>query len=313
MIFGMTPGPQFIKNYPDFFWGLVASMYLGNVMLLVLNLPLIPLWIKVLKIPFDLLNILILIFCVIGAYTLNHQPEDIYLLIIFGLVGFLSKKLAYEPAPLILAFILGPMIEKALRQSLIVSDGSFGIFISRPISAVFVAVTIFILVTSVLRKRRGEKGGMMRWDRISGLFGLLLGIFIMIKSVSLDAGGFRQPGPGFFPLFGAILLTLFSAILLAQCFLAKAHAIRSTGVVEGEKPRLALYAFLGVVAYAFVFEPLGFIVATFLLVVFLLRVVTPKKWWVTFLTAVTVSLSSYGVFTVLLKSELPDGILDTLF
>ena len=313
MIFGMTPGPQFIKNYPDFFWGLVASMYLGNAMLLILNLPLIPLWIRVLKIPFDLLNILILIFCVIGAYTINHQPEDIYLLVIFGLVGFLSKKLTFEPAPLILAFILGPMIEKALRQSLIVSDGSFGIFVSRPISVVFVAVTVFILVTSILRKKRGGKEGLTKWDRISGLFGLAFGIFIMIKSVHLDAGGFHQPGPGFFPLFGGILLTLFSAVLLVQSFLVKAQAIRSTAPVEGENPRLALYAFLGVVAYAFVFEGLGFILATFLLVIFLLRIVKPKKWWVTLLTAAIISLTSYFVFTVLLKSELPDGLLDVFF
>jgi putative tricarboxylic transport membrane protein len=150
MIFGLTPGPQFIKDSPDLFWGLIASMYLGNIMLLVLNLPLIPLWVKVLKIPPILLNVIILIFCIIGAYSLNQDINDIYLLVIFGLVGFVCKKLGYEPAPLILAFILGPKIEMSLRQSLIMSEGSFTILVTRPISAFFIAVTLFIMVSAVI-------------------------------------------------------------------------------------------------------------------------------------------------------------------
>lgn len=150
MIFGLTPGPQFIKNSPDLFWGLIASMYLGNAMLLVLNLPLIPLWVKVLKIPPILLNGIILIFCIIGAYSLNQEINDIYLLVIFGLVGFVSKKLGYEPAPLVLAFILGPKIEMSLRQSLIMSEGSFTILVTRPISAFFIAVTLFIMISAII-------------------------------------------------------------------------------------------------------------------------------------------------------------------
>jgi len=150
MIFGLTPGPQFIKNSPDLFWGLIASMYLGNIMLLVLNLPLIPLWVRVLRVPPVLLNVIILIFCIIGAYSLNQDIYDIYLLIIFGLVGFVSKRLGYEPAPLILAFILGPKIEMSLRQSLIMSEGSFSILVTRPISAFFLAVTLFIVISAVV-------------------------------------------------------------------------------------------------------------------------------------------------------------------
>lgn len=150
MIFGMTPGPHFIKDYPDLFWGLIASMYLGNGLLLVLNLPLIPLWVRLLRIPFTLLNILILLFCVIGTYSIKQQIGDIYLLIIFGLFGFLAKKLAYETAPLILAFILGPMIETNLRQSLILSGGSFSTFLTRPISAVFLAITLFIIIAAII-------------------------------------------------------------------------------------------------------------------------------------------------------------------
>ncbi|MFC1815722.1 tripartite tricarboxylate transporter permease [Thermodesulfobacteriota bacterium] len=156
MIWGMTPGPQFINDQPDLFWGLIASMYIGNVMLLVLNLPLIPLWVRILKIPHILLNILILIFCIVGSYSLNHQVADIYLLIICGVVGFLSKKLGYEPAPLILGFILGPKIEISLRQSLILSSGSFSIFFTRPISVVFLSVTLLIVIIAVTTAIKGK-------------------------------------------------------------------------------------------------------------------------------------------------------------
>jgi putative tricarboxylic transport membrane protein len=150
MIWGMTPGPQFIKNSPDLFWGLIASMYIGNVLLLVLNLPLIPLWVRVLKVPPVLLNVLVLIFCIIGVYSVNQQIEDVYVLLIFGVVGFLGKKLGYEGAPLILAFILGRRIEVSLRQSLIMSDGDFFIFVTRPISAVCIAITLAIVITAVI-------------------------------------------------------------------------------------------------------------------------------------------------------------------
>lgn len=149
MIFGMTPGPHFIKNSPDLFWGLVASMYIGNVLCLVLNLPLIPLWVKVLKIPHVLLNIFILIFCVVGSYSLNQQVEDIYLLLGAGFLGFVGKRLGFEPAPAILAFVLGPKIEGSLRQSLIISDGSFSIFFTRPISVVFMVITLIVLITAI--------------------------------------------------------------------------------------------------------------------------------------------------------------------
>jgi putative tricarboxylic transport membrane protein len=149
MIFGMTPGPQFIQSSPDLFWGLIASMYLGNVLLVILNVPLIPLWVKVLKIPHVLLNILIIMFCIVGAYSINQEINDIYMCIIFGVIGFLGKKLGYESPLLILAFILGPKIEISLRQSLIMSNGSFVTFINRPISAVFALVTLFIVILAV--------------------------------------------------------------------------------------------------------------------------------------------------------------------
>ena len=158
IIFGMMPGPRFIETSPDFFWGLIASMYLGNVLCVILNLPLIPLWVKVLKVPFVLLNILIMIFCIIGTYSIKQEIADVYVTVVFGVVGILAKKFGYEPGPLILAFILGPMIENALRQSLIFSSGSFTIFLTRPISAVCLAVAVLIIVTAIIfhKKKTGD-------------------------------------------------------------------------------------------------------------------------------------------------------------
>lgn len=148
LIHGIAPGPMFIQQHPDVFWGVVASMYLGNGMLLVLNLPLIPLWVKLLKVPYRILFPLIILFCLIGAYSINNTVFDIYAMIFFGVVGYILRKLEYEFAPLILAFVLGPMIETAFRQSLLMSDGSLLIFMQRPISAVCMVVAIFLLSTS---------------------------------------------------------------------------------------------------------------------------------------------------------------------
>ncbi len=163
-IFGMAPGPHFIHDHPDLFFGLVASMYLGNIMLLAINLPLIPVWVRVLRIPPVLLNAIILVLCIIGAYSDNAQIGDVYVLIIFGVVGFVGKKLGFEPALLILAFILGPKIEISLRQSLIISSGSFSVFFTRPITAVFIGVTFLVIVhasISALRKKRKEGVSML--------------------------------------------------------------------------------------------------------------------------------------------------------
>jgi len=154
MIFGLSPGPLLISSSPDLFWGVIASMYIGNVMLLVLNLPLIPVWVRVLKIPYSYLSAMIILFCLIGAYSLNNNITDVIVLWFFGLVGFFAKKFEYEPAPFVLAFVLGPMIETALRRSLIMSDGSFWIFFQRPISGVFLSITILALAVPLFIKKR---------------------------------------------------------------------------------------------------------------------------------------------------------------
>jgi putative tricarboxylic transport membrane protein len=158
MVFGVEPGPLLIQKAPDVFWGTITSMYAGNVMLLILNLPLIAIWVKVLKVPYPILFPLILLFCLIGAYSINNSVTDIIIMNIFGIAGYMMKKLEYEGAPLILAFILSPLFENALRQSLMMSRGSFSIFLTRPISLGFVLVVAMILVSPLIFKRRPEIG-----------------------------------------------------------------------------------------------------------------------------------------------------------
>jgi putative tricarboxylic transport membrane protein len=157
MIHGLSPGPLLMTKHPDLFWGVICSMYVGNCMLLVLNLPLIPLWVKLLSVPYRILFPFILLFCLIGVYTLNNNVFDIFLLILFGIFGYAATKFEYEAAPFILAVVLGPMMEKAFRQSITMSQGDFAIFVTRPISATILGLVFVILalplVTSRARRR----------------------------------------------------------------------------------------------------------------------------------------------------------------
>jgi putative tricarboxylic transport membrane protein len=151
LIHGIQPGPLLIVKHPDIFWGVLASMYIGNIMLLALNLPLIGLWIRILKVPYAILFPLILFFCVIGAYSVRNSVADIYLMVIFGLFGYLLRKFDFEPAPLVLAYVLSPLFETALRQSLLMSGGNFSILFSSCIAlvcfALFAALLLFQLVS----------------------------------------------------------------------------------------------------------------------------------------------------------------------
>ena len=157
MIHNITPGPMLVKEHPQLFWGVISSMYLGNIMLLVLNLPLIGLWVQLLQIPYALLFPMILYICLIGAYVINNSTMDVTLMFLFGVVGYFLRKFEYEPAPLVLAYVLTPLLETALRQSLILSGGTFGIFVSRPISATCLVLAAALLLSSLLpmiRKKR---------------------------------------------------------------------------------------------------------------------------------------------------------------
>jgi putative tricarboxylic transport membrane protein len=140
MIHGVQPGPLTMSQNPDLFWGTVTSMYTGNLLLLLLNLPLIGIWVRLLKVPYSILYPLVLLFMIIGAFSLNYAVFDVYLTISFGVLGYIMRKMDYEPAPLILAFILTPMFEDNLRQALLISHGNFAVFLTRPLSLGFLVV-----------------------------------------------------------------------------------------------------------------------------------------------------------------------------
>jgi putative tricarboxylic transport membrane protein len=157
MIHGVQPGPLLLKDHPEIFWGTVASMYTGNVMLLLLNLPLIGIWVKILRIPYSVLFPLILLFTLIGAFSINTSSFDIFVMLFFGIMGYVLKKLDYEFSPLVFAFVLGPMFETNLRQSLLLSNGSFVVFITHPISAACLIASLLLLITALIppiRKKR---------------------------------------------------------------------------------------------------------------------------------------------------------------
>lgn len=155
MLHGITPGPTLLAQKPDMFWGLITSMFIGNLMLLVLNLPLIRLFVNVAHVPPDYLAPVIALACVIGAYGVNNNPVDILIMLGFGVFGYLAERFGYSLAPLVLAFVLGPMMETSLRQSLILSQGGFAIFIDRPISAALLALGMVVVMMPLLRRLFG--------------------------------------------------------------------------------------------------------------------------------------------------------------
>ncbi len=164
MIHGMQPGPMLVKEQPGLFWGAVTSMYLGNAMLLVLNLPLIGLWVKILKVPYPILFPLILLFCLIGAYSLNNSIVEVLIMVIFGIIGYLFKKFEYEAAPLVLALVLGPMLEAALRRSLLLSAGNPLIFFTRPISAGLMLVSFLLLVSPLVPRLKKQRAALPKGE-----------------------------------------------------------------------------------------------------------------------------------------------------
>ncbi len=159
MIQGIAPGPQVMTERPQLFWGMIASMWVGNLMLVVLNLPLIGMWIKLLTVPYRILYPAILLFCCIGVYSLQNSPFDVLQTALFGIVGYVFVKLECEPAPLILGFILGPLMEENLRRAMLLSRGNPMTFIERPISASMLAIAAFLLliiIAPTVRKTREE-------------------------------------------------------------------------------------------------------------------------------------------------------------
>ena len=159
IIQGIQPGPSVMTEQPSLFWGLIVSMWVGNLMLLALNLPLIGLWVRMISIPYHFLFPMIVAFCSIGVFSLSNSTFDVYLMAIFGLLGYVFRKIDAEPAPLLLAFVLGPMMEEFLRRTLLLSRGDATVFFTRPISAIMLAVAAILLIVVLLpsiRQKREE-------------------------------------------------------------------------------------------------------------------------------------------------------------
>jgi TctA family transporter len=165
IIHGIQPGPQIMTAKPELFWGMIASMWVGNFMLVVLNLPMIGIWVKLLSLPYRWLYPAILLFCVIGVYATNNKPMDVILAALFGFIGYVFIKFAVEPAPMLLGFVLGPMMEENLRRALLLSRGDPAVFVTRPISlTLLIIATVLLLIVaapSVKRKREEafQEGG----------------------------------------------------------------------------------------------------------------------------------------------------------
>ncbi len=159
MIHGIAPGPRVMTDRPGLFWGLIASMWIGNLMLVVLNLPLVGIWVKLLRVPYRLLYPAIIVFCCIGAYTINSKPFDLFVMAFFAIFGYVALKLDCEPAPLILGFVLGPMMEENLRRALLISRGDPMVFLREPISLAFLvaaALLLLVIAAPAIRRKREE-------------------------------------------------------------------------------------------------------------------------------------------------------------
>ena len=159
VIHNIQPGPMVMTQNPDLFWGLIVSMWIGNLILLVLNLPLLGIWVKLLKVPYRLMYPAILVFCAIGVFSVQNSLFDIWQMAVFGILGYVFGKLKLEPAPLLLGFVLGPMMEENLRRALLISRGDFGVFITRPISATLLCASvglIILLLIPTLKRSRVE-------------------------------------------------------------------------------------------------------------------------------------------------------------
>src|SRR5512138_2159993 len=163
LIHGITPGPFLLKEHADVFWGVVASMYIGNVMLLILNLPLVGMWVQLLKVPYAFMAPMIMVLTLVGVFSVNNSSFDMKVMLVMGVLGYLARKLKFDLGPLLLAFVLGPIMERSLRQALLMSAGHPIIFFSRPISGALMSIAIAFLLYNLLasyrRKRARERGG----------------------------------------------------------------------------------------------------------------------------------------------------------
>ena len=157
MIYGITPGPRLLVEQPEMFWGLVASFLVGNIMLLILNVPLIGIWVRLLKVPYKYMYPTVIVLICMGVYSLNNNVFDVWLTLVIGAVGYIMRLFRFEPAPLLLGFVLGPMMEEHLRRSMLLSRGDPMVFLERPISATLIAITAGILIFALYSTERNRR------------------------------------------------------------------------------------------------------------------------------------------------------------
>ena len=319
MMQGVQVGPLLIKEHPEVFWGLIASMYVGNGMLLLLNLPLIGLWIRVLAIPYRILFPLIILFTIVGSYSIAGNKYDILIMLIMGALGYLMRKFDFEATPFIFAFILGPMFEEKFRQSLLYSSGSFLVFVQRPISAVFVVAAFLLLVSPLVgpllhRKRarltKGKPTSRLprRYDLWSATVLLALALAYMWQAGELGIGTPRNPSPGFFPFIIGLALCLLCLIEVYAAFVRVQSGESFPGLWRGLRWHKTLLILGSVGAYTFLLEPVGYLLTTLVLMAFLFKGIEPQKWWVAVMGAVLSSAVTYILFRILLQVQLPRGI-----
>jgi putative tricarboxylic transport membrane protein len=158
VIHGVQPGPLFVIQSPEIFWGVIASMYVGNLLLLILNLPLVHIFVSILKLPQHVLASLVLLFCLVGVYSLNNSVFDVWVMVAMGVIGFILRKLMIDPAPLVIAIVLGPIMEKSLRQTFFMAHGDSSYLLGRPITlAILVAVIAVVVINLLLKMMQARK------------------------------------------------------------------------------------------------------------------------------------------------------------
>jgi len=346
IMYGLKPGPLLMETNPDFFWAVVASLYIGNVMLLILNLPLVNLFAKLLDVPEALLNGLVLALCVLGVYTREYLMTDLYLMIAFGVIGYLAEKYRYPVAPLLLGLVLGNLLEQALLRSMSVSNGDPTIFFTRPISLVIMIAALVSLAYSFRKFYGGRRTTLLteaayaaaagdhvapaasgamtkRWltaDRLAAMLTIPIGMALIF--VALQAPRPNIPmaiGPHVWPICILILLIACAVPLLwrraGETEEVPLASLTSTARAAGEpswyaKPGMAaLLTVGGLLVYALLLEALGFLLCTILLVLYQTRVIQQGRWFRNIATAVIFSLVLYFGMTELLSVKLPAGVL----
>ncbi len=346
IMYGLKPGPLLMETNPDFFWAVVASLYIGNVMLLILNLPLVNLFAKLLDVPEALLNGLVLALCVLGVYTREYLMTDLYLMIAFGVIGYFAEKYRYPVAPLLLGLVLGNLLEQALLRSMSVSNGDPAIFFTRPISLVIMIAALASLAYS-LRKFYGGKWDArpteaahdpeagdpvaraasdamtkrgLTADRLTAMLTIPIGLVLIFVAFQAPRPNIPMViGPHVWPICILIVLIACAVPLLWQRAgeteraLAASPASVAGAVSEPvwyAKPGVAaLLTVAGLLVYGLLLETLGFLLCTILLVLYQTRVIQQDHWVRNIATAVIFSLALYFGMTKLLSVKLPAGML----